>query len=148
MLNVCLKNNEFRISVLCMAQNFFLVLITGRFFFFFLFMLHLQHREVPGPGVESKLQLGPVPQPWQHWIQAASVIIATACSNARSLTQWVRPGIEPSSSQRQHYVFNLLNHRRNSIEGFKMLTCDLKKLEYSLQLKIWKLVEFPGSLAS
>ena len=29
---------------------------------------HLWHMEVPGPGIESKLQLQPTPQPWQHRI--------------------------------------------------------------------------------
>ena len=32
------------------------------FFFFFLFWLHLQHMEVPGPGVERKLHLWPTLQ--------------------------------------------------------------------------------------
>ena len=50
-------------------------------------------------------------------IGAASVAYATAtatCSNTRSLTYWVRPGIEPTSSQRQQLVLNLRSHNRNS----------------------------------
>ena len=38
------------------------------------------------PRVEMELQLGSIPHPWQHWIQAASVNYATAFSNPRSLT--------------------------------------------------------------
>ena len=37
-------------------------------------------------------------QPQQHEIWAMSVTYTTAHSNARSLTHWVRPGIEPASS--------------------------------------------------
>ena len=40
----------------------------------------------------------PMPQPRQHWIRAASVTYAPACSNARSLTPRARPGMEPASS--------------------------------------------------
>ena len=31
--------------------------LFGGYLFFFLFWLHLQHMEIPGPGIESKLQL-------------------------------------------------------------------------------------------
>ena len=48
--------------------------------------------EVPRPGVESKLQ----PEP--HQIQAESVTYTIAHGNARSLTHWARPGIEPAFS--------------------------------------------------
>ena len=40
----------------------------------------------------------PVPQSEQHHIQATSVTYPTALCNARSLTHWARPGIEPASS--------------------------------------------------
>ena len=42
--------------------------------------------EVPGPGVESELQLKPTSKPQQHQIRPASAINATAYSNASSLT--------------------------------------------------------------
>ena len=45
---------------------------------------------------------------------ATSATYTTACGNTRSLNQWVRPGIEPTSSQRQCQVLNLLSHNRNS----------------------------------
>ena len=55
-------------------------------FFFFSWWPHLQHMEVPGPRVESELQLQP------RWIRAASAIYAAACGSAGSLTHRVRPG--------------------------------------------------------
>ena len=67
----------------------------------FCFRPHLQHMEVSGPGVKSELQLWSLPQPPQQQIWAASVIYAAACGNARSLTHWARPRIEPASSKRQ-----------------------------------------------
>ena len=67
------------------------------FFFFFLWP-YLWHMDIPGPGVESELQLRPTPQQQQHRNQAVSVTYATACGNIRSLTHWVRPGIELTSS--------------------------------------------------
>ena len=50
----------------------------------------------------------PTPQPQQHQIWATSVIYATAWGNAESLTHWMRPGIEPSSSRTLYQVLNLL----------------------------------------
>ena len=43
---------------------------------------------------------------------------AAACGNAGSLTHWVRPEIQPTSSQRQHWVLNLLSHSGNSSDGY------------------------------
>ena len=57
----------------------------------------------------------PAPQPQQRQIWAASTTYATACSNTRSLSYWVRPRIKPTSSQRQHRVLNPLSHNRNSL---------------------------------
>ena len=58
-------------------------------FFYYLFFdlhtllqLHLQHMQVPRPGVESELQLKPTPQPQQHGIQAAYVTYTPPCDNA------------------------------------------------------------------
>ena len=56
--------------------------------------------EVPRLGVELEMQLRSTPQPWQHQIWAVPANYAAACSNTGSLTHWVRPGIEPTSSQR------------------------------------------------
>ena len=80
----------------------YLLTFMQSIFFFFFLQLHLQHMEVPRPGVELKLHLQPTPQPWQHQIGAMSVAYTAACSKARSQTYWARPGIEPTSSERQH----------------------------------------------
>ena len=48
--------------------------------------------EAPRLGVESELQLKPIPQPQQHWIRASSVTHTAACSNAGSLTPWASQG--------------------------------------------------------
>ena len=76
----------------------------GSFFFFFFFMAASATYEVPRQGFESELQLQPTPQPWQHWIWATSVTYATICGNTGSLPHWVRPGIEPASSQRNSHL--------------------------------------------
>ena len=106
------------VNLLCIVSLLVYVLPKWALYIFFSNILflwpHLCHMEVPRLGVESELQLQPTLQPWQHWIQAASVTYATACSNTRSLTHWVRPGIKPASSQR-HLVLNLLNHNGNSL---------------------------------
>ena len=65
-------------------------------------------------GAESELQLQPTPQPQPHWIQATSMTYTAACSRARTLTHWVRPGMGTSFSQRQHLVLNPLSHSRDS----------------------------------
>ena len=52
----------------------------------------------PGQRSNQSCSFWPTPQPWQHQIQAASATYVTACSKARSLTHWVRPGIEPAVS--------------------------------------------------
>ena len=81
---------------------------------FFFLKPHLQHMEVPGPGVKSELHLQSIPQPQQHWIWATSVTHAEACSNAGSLSYWGRSGIEAVCSQRCHWVLNMLNPNENS----------------------------------
>ena len=50
----------------------------------------------------------------QHQIQATSATYMAACDNARSLTHYERPGIEPTSLQRQRPVLNPMSHNRNS----------------------------------
>ena len=70
------------------------------FFFSLFFGLHLWHMEVPRLGVKSyqSYSCRPMPQPQQHQIRAVSAAYTTAYGNARSLTHWARPGIEPASS--------------------------------------------------
>ena len=87
------------------------------FSLFKIFLLtHLWHMEVLGLGTELKLQLRPMPQSQQHKIQAASANFAAVCSNTGSLAHWVRPGIEPASSQIQCWVLNKLSHNGKSAE--------------------------------
>ena len=76
------------------------------FIFFFSLWPHLWHMEVPGLGSNWSCS--------QCWFQAASVTYATAYSNAGSLTHWERPGIEPTSSQRQCQVLNPLSNKEKS----------------------------------
>ena len=65
----------------------------------FLLGPHPWHMEVPELGVKSELlSCQPTTQPQQQWIWAASANYATTCGNAGSLTHWVKPGIEPTSS--------------------------------------------------
>ena len=68
----------------------------------------------------------PTPQLWQHWIWTTSVTYTAACSNARSLTHWVRPGLQPASLQRLHWVLNAQSHNGNS----KILYFSCKLLLY------------------
>ena len=76
------------------------------YFYFILFLLlccvflgpHLQHMEVPRRGINQSCSCRPTPQLQQHQIWAESETYTTAHSNAGSLTCWVRPGIEPSTS--------------------------------------------------
>ena len=89
------------------------ILYTLKKMFFFLW-LHVWHMEVPMLEVGSELHQGPTPQPRQQWIQATSVTCATACSSVGSLTQWMRPGIEPASSWCLCWVLNPLSHNGNS----------------------------------
>ena len=60
--------------------------------------------EVPGPEVESPLQLGPTPQPRQHQIQAACATYTAAYSNTRSLTH---------ENQARDWTHTLTQHRDN-----------------------------------
>ena len=71
--------------------------------------------EVSRLEVELEMQLPAyttataTPQIW-----ATSVTYAAACSNAKSSTHLASPGIEPSSSEIQGWVLNLLNYNKNS----------------------------------
>ena len=58
----------------------------------------------------------PAPQPQQHQIQAVSVNYTTAHGNTRSLTQWARPGIEPTTSW---FLVGFIYHDGNSWNYFK-----------------------------
>ena len=68
------------------------------FFFFFLFRAAFASYGNPRLGVHLELQLLAYTQPQQCGIRAESLTYTTAHGNARSLTYWVWPGIEPVSS--------------------------------------------------
>ena len=51
-------------------------------------------------------------------MRAASETYTAAGSNAWSLTYWVRPGIEPTSSQTLYPILNLLSHNGNACMNF------------------------------
>ena len=65
-------------------------------------------------GSNQSCSCKPTSQPRQHWIRATSVTYAATCGNARSLSLWSRPGIKPTSPQRQCQRLNPLSHNRNS----------------------------------
>ena len=75
-------------------------IIKYNFTFFSLSFLGLRawHLEVPRLGSNWSYSCWPIPQPWQRQIRAMSATYTTAHSNARSLTHWTRPGMEPASS--------------------------------------------------
>ena len=62
----------------------------------------IRNSEVPGLRVKSELQLQPMPQLQQHQMGATSATYSAACSNARSLTHWVRQG--SNLNPHKHYV--------------------------------------------
>ena len=81
--------------------------------FFFFLGPHPRHMEVPRLGSSQSYDCRPMPQPQPRQIQASSATYTTAPSNARSLTHWARPGIEPASSRTLCWVLSLLSHNRN-----------------------------------
>ena len=82
---------------------FKLSLSLSLFFFFFFFFFGL-FRAVPEAYGSSQAKSNwncscwLKPQPQQHGVWATPATYTTAHGNARSLTQWVRPGVRPTSS--------------------------------------------------
>ena len=68
----------------CILIPYFGVYLHWVFLFCFVWWQHLRHMEVPKLG--------------RDWIRAAAAGLRHSHSNARSLTHWARPGIEPASS--------------------------------------------------
>ena len=82
-----------RLLLICVSLGLFC------FFFFLVFLgLHLSIWKFSGWGLNQSCSCWPMPQPQQCQIQAASETYTTAQSNAGSLTYWVRPGTEHTSS--------------------------------------------------
>ena len=113
----------------------FVSLLLGVFIYLFFFLQpKLWHKEVPSLGVESKLQLGPMPQSWQSWIQAASATYPAACGNVRSLIHWARPGIALLSSHIPGRVLNPLSHNRNSLGVLNIVDTNILLVIFMLQM--------------
>ena len=107
---------------ICMKCFFFPFPYLLTFFFSFLW-LNLWHMEVPGLGSNRSWSCQPTLQPQQHQIWAASVTYNTACGSAKSLTHWVRPGIELTSLWILCWVLNWLGHNRNSLHSLTFNLC-------------------------
>ena len=80
-----------------------LVHFINVFFFFFLSFYLLRAAPTAYGGSQDRgsnpsCSHRPTPEPQQRGIWAASVTYTTAHGNARSLTHWPRPGIEPTTS--------------------------------------------------
>ena len=81
------------------CATFYMDICLHFFFLSFVFIgPNLRHMEVPRHGLNQSCSRWPTPQPQQHRIWAASATYTTAHSNARSLTHWARPRIEPLTS--------------------------------------------------
>ena len=88
--------------VLLWGWNLIPSIMLYNFFFFCFLWSHLQHMEVPGVGVELELQLP------DYITVIVTPDLSSICGNSGSLTHWVRPGIEPPSSQILYCILNLL----------------------------------------
>ena len=68
------------------------------FLFFLLCGPQPRHMEVPRLGLSQSCSRQPMPQPQPRQIRTMSETYTMAHSNARSLTHWMRPGFEPTTS--------------------------------------------------
>ena len=96
--------------------------------------------KVPGLGVKLELQLQAYTTATATW-DAACATYATACSDAGSLTHWVRPEMEPVSPWSLCWVLNPLSHNENSqnftlkeVQNFALT--DMKAYYETLVLKV------------
>ena len=83
--------------------------------------------EVPRLAVESELQL-PAYTTATAIPNLSHICDLQSClANARSLTHWARPGIEPTSLRTQWWVLNLLSHNRSSSRVVLHFDCTLER---------------------
>ena len=95
-------------------------LLQSVFFFFFFFNdCTCSLWKFRGKGSKWSCNCQPTPQPPQLWIWATSLTYTTVCGNARTLTHWAMPGMEPTSSRTACLVLNLLG-KRNSLKHFSI----------------------------
>ena len=116
-------------------------------FFFFLFVFsgwHPWHMEVPRLGVQSELcSRRPAPEPQQLGIWAASATYTTVQGNTGSLTHWVRPGMEPTTSW---LLVGLVNHsatRGTPLFCFLIVCCRQINPEVLPIFTLWNLKLYP-----
>ena len=105
--------NQFDVFQLSVIQFLFLS-------FFYVFLgPHLQDVELPRLEMESDLHL----PAYTTTTLDPSGICNLHCHLQKcwSLTHWARPGIKPTSSQRQRQVLNSLSHNGNSYDKFLIL---------------------------
>ena len=105
------------VTLFLLSYRVFLFCFVLFWFWFFAFSLFLgplpQHMEVPRPGVQSQ-QLG---------IRAESATYTTDHGNARSLTHWSRPGIEPAASW---FLVGFINHwAMTGTPSYRYFLCSL-----------------------
>ena len=89
--------------------GFFICLLL----FFFLRATPMACGSSPGQGLNWSCKCWPTLQQQQHQLRVASATCTTACSNARSVTHWVRSGIKPLSSEILVGLI-MLSHNGNS----------------------------------
>ena len=101
----------------------------------------------------------------RRWIRAVALAYTTATAtsdlscicnlhhsfgNAGSLIHWVRPGFKPTSSERQHWILNLLSHNCNIFVLFFFVYLDTFDLFYGFMVLsisiVYGLVRSWGSL--
>ena len=81
-----------------------MVPLVGSLYYYFFFLLLFRAMPVAYGGSQARGWIGAVaaslyiPQPQQCRIQAMFATYTTVHGNTRSLTHWVRPGMEPVSS--------------------------------------------------
>ena len=124
-----LKNKELYPHLLTESRKFFTLrwqCTRILFFFFFCFLWpHLWHKEVPKLRGWNENEAAVAELCHNHSNPVSKPHLpsmATACSKAGSLTQWVRPGVEPTSSETLCWVLNLMNRNRNSMHNDSLLT--------------------------
>ena len=117
----------------CVAHALVSHLIT--LFYFYLYGCTCSIWRFPGWGSNWSCSCRPTPHPQQDQIWATSVTCAAAYGNTGSLTHWVRPGIEPESSETLCQVLNVLSHSGNSCILFYLMylfigqTCSIRKFQ-------------------
>ena len=110
---------------------------TVDFFSFFFFAATPAAFVSSQARVKSELQLRSMPQPWQHQIWVAFATYTTACGNARSLTHWARPGIEPAALRSLSMVLNSLSHNLISAHILSILYQFLEYIFIWIQLQLY-----------